>query len=118
MTYKVGQIFYWVAVEPDGKCSMEEHHVRTIRGGYVHAIWKHSFTWGKRSTKNGDFGWLRNIPAWCRDKWPETGKPHSKFTTKRQAIVHELKTLTVDDFDSDAGYERATRTLRAMKTRL
>jgi len=116
--YKVGQIFYWISIDPDnGQCSFEEHHVRTIRGGEVHAILKDSFTWGKRSSKNGDFGWLKNIPAWCRRKWPVDGKPHGKFTTKRQAVLYELKRIKPENFDDEKAYDRAMKALRTMKAR-
>ncbi|NTI22398.1 hypothetical protein G6M87_11065 [Rhizobium rhizogenes] len=102
----------------DGVCTTEEYHVRTIRGGDVHLIWKLECTWGKRSSKSGDFGWLKRIPAWTRTKWRVSGEPppHLK-TTKLAAIRHELKTAVAGDFDTDEAFEKAKKTLKSMESR-
>ncbi len=124
--YKVGQIFYQVMITDDGCPAVEEWHVRTIRGGYVHAIWKlNRTTWGKRSSKHGDFGWLARIPKWCRKKWKLDPAAVYSFdripddfkTTKLAAIRHEIKSLDPLDYDDPAAFERAGKALKSMATR-
>lgn len=116
--WKVGQILYWImADEENGKISFEEYQIRTIRGGYVYAILKAEWTWGKVSKKHGDFGWLPRIPAWCRKKWKVDGEPHDLFKTKLAAIRDEIKTQDPRNFDDPAIYEKAMKTLRSMETR-
>lgn len=123
MSQKVGQILYSVSVDEDtGKVSFEEYVVRTIRGGFIHAIWKNSLTWGKRSNKHGDYGWLKNIPSWCREKWnvdPSKG-PRRRYdihTTKLAAIRSAIKHHRAGDFESGGVFATSLKTLKAMETR-
>ncbi len=67
---KVGDIFWECAVsDGSGEVEWDQWVVRTIRGGKVYVILKASYTWGKLSTRHGDFGWLDPIPEWCRKSW-------------------------------------------------
>jgi len=73
----------------------------TVR--YVYAILVADWTYGKRSTKSGDYGWLPNIPQWCRHKWRVTDEPSGIFKTKKAAIKRELdryKDYVQDDLDN------------------
>jgi hypothetical protein len=118
MKWKVGQIFYYVSTDEEtGKVEFDEYHVRTIRGGFVHAILKAPYTWGKISKKHGDFGWLPRIPKWTREKWPVDGAPRNMFMTKLAALRDEIKTQDPRNFDDPAIYEKAMKTLRSMETR-
>lgn len=114
-----GKIFYWCTVDiEDGTCSIEEYHVRTVRGGFVHAIWKNSITWGKLSKKHGDYGWLKSIPEWCREKWRVAADPPAFLkTTKLAAIRHKIKTTKPGDFNDDDIYAKAVRALKSLETR-
>ena len=48
-------------------------------------------SWGKRSTKSGDFGWLPNIPTHCRQQFRVgSDLPIGMYTTKRAALAYEL----------------------------
>jgi hypothetical protein len=117
-TYRKGQTLFTIGFEPDGKPTTETWIIRTIRGGKITAIWKLSHTWGKRSKKQGDFGWLDPIPAWCRNTWREDRPIPSwfmLFTTKRQAIRHFIKTHDPEDFDTPEQAERALIGLNRMK---
>lgn len=118
-SWKVGQSLWMLLVDEEtGQPKMEEYIIRTIRGGKVTAIWKLQCTWGKRSTKHGDFGWLKRIPAWTRGTWKVDGKlPMNLFTTKLQAIRSEIKNLDVRNFDTVAAYEKAHKSLKAMETK-
>lgn len=117
-TYKVGQVFYSASAYDDGSCAIDEWHIRTIRGGYVHSIMKNDITWGKRSKKNGDFGWLKSIPVWTRQKWRVDGAPVARIkSTKLAAIRHEIKNIDADDFNTPEEFEKAKRSLKAMETR-
>ncbi|AZO67671.1 hypothetical protein [Mesorhizobium sp. M6A.T.Cr.TU.016.01.1.1] len=60
--------FYFRAWFDDetGKVEIDEYGLRSIIKGRAYFTVKAPFTWGKRSTKHGDFGWLPNIPAWAR----------------------------------------------------
>ncbi|QBQ72130.1 hypothetical protein Milano_108 [Agrobacterium phage Milano] len=112
---KVGQILYaCYSDDTTGKVSFEEYHVRTIRKGKIYATLKGSFTWGKRSSKHGDFGWLDPVPAWCRQRvdlcsW--------LFTTKLQAIRNEIKRHHPEDFVSPEIAEKALKTLKSLETK-
>lgn len=48
-------------------------------------------TWGKRSSKTGDFGWRKTIPSVCRRQF-EVGDrlPPGICTTVRAALVYEV----------------------------
>ena len=116
--WKVGQSLWMLMVdEATGKPEMEEWIIRTIRGGKVTAIWKLSCTWGKRSTKHGDFGWLPRIPSWTRQTWPVDRKPYNLFTTKLAAIREEIKTQDIRNFDTPEAFNKAIKSLRAMETK-
>lgn len=49
-------------------------------------------TWGKRSRKNGDFGFLKSIPRYCREQF-KVGEnlPLGIFTTKLAALKFAIK---------------------------
>lgn len=49
-------------------------------------------TWGKRSTKSGDYGWLKTIPSFCRKQF-SVGSclPYGIYTTIRAAVLYETK---------------------------
>lgn len=118
MPLKVGQTLYNIGVAEDGSPTTETWIIRTIRGGKVTAIWKLSHTWGKRTKKHGDFGWLDPIPAWCRRTWREDGpipRWYGLFTTKRQAVMHEIKNFHEDDFDTPEQAERFITKLKRMR---
>lgn len=66
---KVGEFYFRAEFDEEtGKVEFDEYGCRTIRRNHVYLTRKESFTWGKRSTKNGDYGWLPHIPSWCRRK--------------------------------------------------
>lgn len=49
-------------------------------------------TWGKRSSKTGDFGWRTTIPAYYRKQFPVGANlPHGIYTTIRAAVQFELQ---------------------------
>lgn len=56
-------------------------------------------TWGKRSSKTGDFGWFKTIPSIYRRQF-EVGDrlPPGIFTTVRAALVYEIA-YTSDSID-------------------
>lgn len=69
--YKVGQELYSVGGDSSvGKCEMETWIVRTVRARRVTAICKNRWTWVKKSTKNGDWGWAGYIEPRHRVSWP------------------------------------------------
>lgn len=115
---KIGAEYFSLNIDEDNAThDWSIYRVRTIQnrkpkfGGrvglitvrYVYAILVESYTWGKRSTKSGDYGWLPNIPQWCRHKWRADAEPSDMFKTKKAAIRHELdryKEYVRDDFDN------------------
>ncbi|MFC3724436.1 hypothetical protein [Neoaquamicrobium sediminum] len=104
---KVGDIYLECFVaDGTGKVTFEQHIVRTIRGGYVHAIQKSICTWGKLSKKHGDYGWLPSIDPMWRTKWRVGEKPPPKLAkTKAQAIRAEIANIKrwAEDDDYDDG---------------
>lgn len=114
---KVGSIFYsyhaWSYNDGSTEVELKEWHVRTIqcrRGTqtryghkrynadlfnekYVNITAKvKGITWGKRSRKNGDYGWLKSIPSCYREQFM-VGEPlpYGVFTTKLQALLFAIK---------------------------
>lgn len=48
-------------------------------------------SWGKLSTKSGDFGWLPNTPSHCREQFRVgSDLPSGLYTTKRAALAYAL----------------------------
>lgn len=115
---KVGQILFCIYPDADdeGKPIVEQWHVRSIRGGKITAIWFSSTTWGKRSKKHGDFGWLDPIARYARKSWKVDGPlPWGLFTTKKQVVRFELKIAQASDFDDPANLERWVAALKRMR---
>lgn len=110
---KIGQILYAVFEgEETGKIEFGEYHIRTIRKGKVYATWKCSTSWGKRSSKHGDFGWLDPVPPWCRERvdlcsW--------LFTTKLQAIRDAIKRFDPTEYNTPEIAEKALKTLKSLE---
>lgn len=114
---KVGQILHCVFADSDtGKVEFGEYHVRTIRKGKVYAIWKCASSWGKRSSKHGDFGWLDPVPAWCREKI-DGSTASWIFTTKLQAIRNEIKRFDPTEYLTPEIAEKALKTLKNLETK-
>lgn len=114
---KVGQILY--AVFPDentGKIEFAEYHVRTIRKSKIYATWKNSTTWGKRSSKHGDFGWLDPVPAWSRQR-VDSNLCSWLFTTKLQAIRDAIKRFDPTEYNTPEIAEKALKTLKSLETK-
>lgn len=123
---KVGVTLYLVLSSTDNgksKTEITEWVVRSIRkkrgpqtkyndkrfgngdnNDYVNLIWKiDGVSWGKRSSKNGDFGWLK-IPSFCRKQFRVGNDlPHGFFTTKRAALKWAEKehVETIKWYDSE-----------------
>lgn len=115
---KPGDTLYAILHEDDGTPTVERWIVRTVRGGKATAIWKLTHTWGKRSKKHGDFGWLDPIPAWCRKSWRIAGSslPVGLYWTKAEAIKAEQKAEYIpDDFDNQAQFEKYTSMIAKMR---
>ncbi len=94
-----GDIFYhaWVNLEPNDKSTIEfeEWHVTSVNKNGVYLTQKTSLTWGKRSSKNGDYGWLRNIPDYYRkvlknQDYKSSGLHKSKSAAYR-SVMPEMK---------------------------
>jgi hypothetical protein len=57
-------------------------------------------TWGKRSTKNGDYGWRKTIPSYCTRQFAVGScLPRGIYTTVRAAILYE--TCVTRDYLAD-----------------
>ena len=93
--YKVGQELYWCYFDEEtGKCELDTHKVRTIRGGMVYVIeFVKGVTWVKRSRKHFDWGWADNIPRVRRSRCRQGDKFAILHTTKRQAYQDELMSV-------------------------
>lgn len=93
MALKVGDTCWQVHVDDAGKIEFWEYHLRTIRtrphGTRKIGYWFPKLpgtTWGKVSTKQGDYGWLdkKNIGEFRVAKAIEDGRP---FGTTKAGIV-------------------------------
>lgn len=81
---------------------------------YVYAIQINEFTWGKRSKKHGDFGWLDPISSVWRDKWKVGTKPHGLFLTKKQALKAEMAEYDARNYDSPEIADKVLKKLKRM----
>jgi hypothetical protein len=116
---KVGDVYYDAGYDEEaGKIDIGEYVLRTIRGNWGYLVQKEDFTWGKRSGKTGDYGWLDPIPAWCRHKFlVRNGAPkrfaRSKAQAMRIALAKERETVA-------QGYaeEWTERAIKAYETRI
>lgn len=120
MAEKIGQVLWQASFDTEtGKFEWNEYILRTIRGGKAFATMKLPWTWGKRSKKNGDFGWLDPVsPEWRRwwllGKMPDWMDLH---TTKLAALRYAKKQMEEGDFDNDDAYRKALKTVDSMITR-
>ena len=118
---KIGQSYFRISADDDGKTDWGEYVVRTIRGGRVHAIWKTSFTWVKKSSKHFDWGWADYIPDWCRESWRVGDKPQYVHSTKLQAINAAIKDhknyMCAEDYDDPQTYTKILKKFKSMKAR-
>lgn len=117
--------FYFHAYFDDegGKVEIEQYGLRSIRKGRAFFTIKlDGLTWGKRSKKAGDFGWLTRIPAWCRTServGSDAARRYAK--TKAAAIRAALaaeragRAYWKDDAEFLAGIDRG---IAALQTRL
>jgi hypothetical protein len=120
MSLKKGDVCFHI-VWDGKKVEFWEYVLRTIqvRGGVQFGYWWPKFpgvTWGKRSSKHGDFGWLHSAPAEFRVKHgTERGRPYaaSRLGALRQEIA-DLRAKIKDDGedysdDSDEGVSLGDR---------
>tara|TARA_X000000950_G_C13724332_1_gene581558 strand:- start:560 stop:892 length:333 start_codon:yes stop_codon:yes gene_type:complete len=90
-------------------------------------------TWGKRSRRNGDFGWLKSIPAWCRQSFVEGDDLPIGFYTTQLAAFKSAIALKQSEikrykaWEQEKGYEpgywddvvaESEKELRLLKARL
>lgn len=48
-------------------------------------------TWGKLSSKTGDYGWLKSIPKWCTEQFKVgSDLPRGYYTTPRAAVTYAI----------------------------
>lgn len=120
-----GDTYYRADVdEEDGyKVGITEYVLRTIRGRYGYLVMKESFTWGKRSKKIRDYGWLDPIPAWCRtrfhvDNGVPTGYAKSKSQALRAELASQRRAAERDKADGLPPDETIPLAVKALTTRL
>jgi hypothetical protein len=78
-------------------------------------------TWGKRSSKTSDFGWLKSIPSECRKQFKVGGSlPRGVFTTVRAALVYEIADTgeSIDWYTAKIATETDVETLAELKAEL
>lgn len=120
---EVGDVYWAIGADDDtGKIEWEEYIVRTIRKGRIYATQKNKWTWGKRSKKNGDFGWLDPIHLAWRTMWRQGQIPtHNLATTRLSALKRALKSQKdfgdPEDYDDPTMHDRIIRTYERMITR-
>ena len=105
---KIGMSLWCVYAYPEDGISIEEYIIRSIKrparklyhwtrntpntmSKEAHLVAKiNDLTWGKRSSKNGDYGWLTSIPDYCRfkidlERYEKSGLPCNLSFTKSGA---------------------------------
>lgn len=93
MSVTAGDEFFEATVDTDeGKVTVELWVITTVRDGRAHALRKvDGWTWVKRSTKNGDFGWAAKISDYNRAAFSVAkGPPADWARTKAAAYTKAL----------------------------
>lgn len=91
-------------VDGTGELEWSEWVVRSTRKGRVFATLKASWTWGKKSKKQGDYGWLDPIATRWRRSWREGELPPQGIrTTKIKALQAAIKLQR--DYGADEDYD-------------
>lgn len=122
LNYKVGQDLYKLSIDDDGKCELDTYRISNINKNGVYAILVASWTWGNRAaidkafSKTQDYGWLPNIPSWCKYH-ARTGQKLF-HTTKRAAWADKDALKYVGENKDDPVYIRAERTIKSMLAKL
>jgi len=89
LQHRVGEM-YWYAWFDDEtrKVELDQYGLRSIRKGTAYFTAKlDGTTWGKRSTKTGDFGWLDPVPAWARCAERVGGDSIRRYGRSRSAAL-------------------------------
>lgn len=122
LNYKVGQDLYSLSIDDDGKCGIDTYRISRINENGVYAILVAPYTWGNRAaigktfSKTKDYGWLKNIPSWCRYH-ARTGE-RLFHTTVRAAWADKDTLKYVGEDDNDPVRIRASKTIKAMLAKL
>lgn len=131
---KIGDEYFSLFIDPEtGEHEWWIYRVRSIQNRkrksmfpgfgslpsvrYVYAIGVFSWTWGKRSSKAGDFGWLDPISDDWRKKWKAGEEPRDLFETKKAALKSELSRYDADDYDDPTIADKVFRKLENMLAR-
>ena len=114
---KVGDVYYDAYYDEEAKkVDITEYRLRTIRGAWGYIVQVESFTWGKRSGKTGDYGWLDPIPSWCRTRFlVRNGVPKKFSRSKTQALrvlLASEKKIVAEGFGEEYS-EQLIKTLTA-----
>lgn len=124
MGLKQGEVSYIASIFGK-KLEVEEYVLRTVRSRNVGTVfypfmvqygyWTlkiKDVTWGKRSAKRGDFGWLKNTPKWCRTKVSMASGRHGSAT--KSGALRVLATNTrklIVKYGEDCDYDEEGVTL-------
>lgn len=93
----------------EGTLLMQTWVITAIRSGVAFAVNKTEYTWIKRSTKTGDYGWSDSIREWDRKRFKVVeGPPTDWARTKGAAYTKALPTV-------EAAIKKLTK-LRAQMT--
>lgn len=89
---KVGDEFFnAVADAHEGTVYIQHWIITVIREGRAFAVQKTDYTWVKRSSKTGDYGWAKSISDWEKHRFRlEDGPPDGWAKTKAAAYSKAL----------------------------
>ena len=89
-----GDIFYkaWVYLDHKDPSSIEldEYHVTHINKYGIYLTLKNASTWGKKSNKKGDYGWLSNISPYYREKLESEDYKSQNFHKTKSAAYRSV----------------------------
>ena len=107
---KKGDIYYvpYICVETDknekSEVKLDEWHVTMINKNGIYLKEKNYWTWGKKSKKHFDYGWLTGLSEWAR-----------KTCTKRFKDEEELKLKFKGRKSKSAAYRDVLKEARKYK---
>jgi hypothetical protein len=124
VTLKAGEFYFRASYDEEtGRVTFDTEGCRVVRKGYAYMTPRiDGLTWGKRSKRNGDFGWLPGIPSWMRSRVKVDDRRYSQSKgpalraalaaarAQRKFWAHDP--AAVADYDKEiAAFDRALRRL-------
>ena len=114
----------WTVMWAGDKLQLVEYHLKSIRRHkgikFAYWVWKNPSTWGKVSTKHGDFNWFYPLNPLYREKVPlSSGRPYSasKLGAISEELAYRRNLIKEKEFDYDGTQEELETQIKILTRR-